>query len=220
MGNGVLWKANTSTWSKTIAKKFNTSDMSDGRVRHADASNWYDNYPMEQYFTQTFNAIWSQGYNEAGTPLDAGVWQGNILTGSTSNYKGMFGFDKAAIQAFIGSGNFGNVTSATLWVNCYETTTNGSPDVQIGKHSYASRPSGSWNGSTNADWGDYSSLHVPNKTLGGYMIKLNPSQITLADIHTAVGGFCLRGASATNEDHGKFNGVSSYTTKLDITVLK
>jgi hypothetical protein len=217
MGKGVLWKANTSTWSKTICKKFTTSTMSDGKVRHADTTTWYDNYPMEQYFTETFNATWSQGYNGSGTALDAGVWQGNIITGSTTNYKGMFGFNQSAIQNFISGGT---VTELKLLINCYETTANGSPDVTIGKHSYSSKPSGSWNGSTNADWGDYSSLHVPNQQLGGYWVTLKPTQATLANMSTAIGGIALRGATATNEDMGKFNGVNSFTTKLQITVLK
>jgi hypothetical protein len=217
MGKGVLWKANTSAWSKTICKKFTTTTMSDGKIRHADTSNWYDNYPMEQSYTETFNATWSQGYNGSGTPLDAGVWQGNIITGSTTNYKGMFGFNQSAIQNFISGGT---VTQLKLLINCYETTANGSPDVTIGKHSYSSKPSGSWNGSTNADWGDFSSLHVPNQALGGYWVTLKPTQATLANMTTAIGGIALRGATATNEDMGKFNGVSSFTTQLQITVLK
>jgi len=219
LGKGVLWKANTIDWTKTFAKKFNATTMTDGKVRHADTANWYDNYPMEQYFTQTFDATWSQGWIGNGTRLDDGVWQGNILTASTSNYRGMLGFNQGAIQAFLGSGNFGNVTNAKLWINCYETTTNSSPDVLFGKHFYSSEPSGTWTGQ-NVDWGDQSSLHVPNQALGGYMVNLNPSQITLSDRYTAIGGFALRGATATNEDHGKFNGVNSYTSKLEITVLK
>lgn len=219
MGKGVLWKATTNTWSKTFCKKFTTNAMFDGKVRHADTTNWYDNYPMEQLVSQKFDATWSQGWIGNGTRLDDGVWQGNILTASTSNYRGMFGFNQGAIQAFLGSGEFGNVQSARLWINCYETTTNGSPDIQIGKHSYSSKPAGTWTGQ-NCDWGDQSSLHVPNQALGGYMINLNPSQITLSNRYTAIGGFALRGASATNEDHGKFNGVNSYNTQLEITVLK
>jgi len=220
MGKGVLYKYTTSSESKSICKKYTTNAENDGRIYHYDINNQYTNYPMEEYFTQTFNVTWSQGFRGDGVRLDDGVWQGNILTGSTSNYRGMLGFDKNAIQNFLGPGNFGSVTGAKLWINCYETTTNGSPDVTIGKHSYPSEPSGSWNGETNADWGDASSLHVPNQALGGYMVNLNPSQITLADGRTAIGGIALRGASATNEDHGKFNGVSSYTSKLEITVYK
>lgn len=217
MSDGVLYKFNATTWSKSLTKKFNATSISDGKARHANATTWFDNYPMEQLITETFNATWSQGYLGSGTPLDDGVWKGNIITGSTTNYRGMFGFNKNAIASFIAGGT---VTAAKLRINCYETTTNGSPDVHIGKHSYSSEPSGSWNGSTNADWGDFSTLHVPNQQTGGYWVTLNPTQITMADQVTAIGGIALRGATATNEDMGKFNGVSSYTTQLQITVLK
>lgn len=220
MADGVLYKANATTWSKSQCKKMNATAVTDGVVKHANATTWFNNYPMETLQTKTFTATWSQGFRGDGVRLDDGVWQGNILTGSTTNYRGMFGFDKNAIQAFLGSGDFGNVQSARLLINCYETTTNGSPDVVIGKHSYSSEPSGSWNGSTNADWGDESTLHVPNNQLGGYWVTLKPTQITMADKRTAIGGIALRGATATNEDHGKFNGVSSFATKLEITVLK
>jgi len=220
MGKGVLYKYTTSSQSKTICKKYTTSAENDGRIYHYDISNQYTNYPMEEYYTYTFDATWSQGWRGDGVRLDDGVWQGNILTGSTTNYRGMFGFNKTAIQNVLGPGDFGNVTSAKLWVNCYEGTTYGSPDIQIGKHSYTGEPSGNWNGTTNADWGDYSTLHVPNPNWGGYVITLNNTQITLSDRRTAIGGFALRGATALNEDSGKFNGVSSYNTKLEITVYK
>jgi hypothetical protein len=220
MGKGVLYKATTTTWSKSQAKKFTMTTMSDGKVRHADTTTWYDNYPMEQLYTQTFNATWSQGWRGDGVRLDDGVWKGDVITGSTTNYRGMFGFDKTAIQNFLGPGDFGNVTSARLLINCYETTANGAPDIQIGKHSYTGEPSGNWNGTTNADWGDQSTFHINNQATGGYWITLKNTQMTLTDKRTAIGGIALRGASATNEDMGKFNGVSSYATKLEITVLK
>lgn len=219
MSDGVLYKANATTWSKSVAKKFNASGIEDGVVKHANASTWFKNYPMEQYYTQTFSATWSQGWRGDGVRLDDGVWQGNILVGSTTGFRGMLGFNQGAIQAFLGSGSFGNVTSAKLWINCYETSTNGSPDVQIGKHSYSSKPAGSWNGE-NTDYGDMSTLHVPNQALGGYMITLHPTQITLANGITAIGGIALRAEANTDENYGKFNGVSSYNSQLEITVLK
>lgn len=220
MTKGVLYKFNASTWSKSQAKKFNATTISDGKVRHANATTWYDNYPMEQSYTQTFNATWSQGWRGDGVRLDDGVWQGNIITGSTTNYKGMYGFDKTAIQNFLGTGQFGNVTSAKLLVNCYEMASGGAPDVVFGKHSYASEPAGNWDGATNTDWGDSSSLHINNGAVGGYWITLNPTQITMADGITAIGGIALRGATALNEDMAKFNTIGTFTTKLEITVLK
>ena len=220
MGKGVLYKANASTWTKSQSKKANATTVSVGKVRHANATTWFDNYPMEQEYTQTFNATWSNGWGSGGVKLDLGVWNRNILVGSTTNFMGMFGFDKNAIQNFLAPNkDFGGVTKALLYVNCYETTTNGSPDVLIGKHSYNSEPSGSWTGQ-NADYGDKVKLHVPNQALGGYQVTLNPTQITLADKRTAIGGIAMKGETATNENHGKFNGVNTYNTRLVITVLK
>jgi hypothetical protein len=219
MSDGVLYKANASTWSKSQAKKFTASAISDGKVRHANATTWFDNYPMEQYYTKNFNATWSQGWRGDGVRLDDGVWKGNVLVGSTTGFRGMIGFNQAEIQAFLGPNKYGNVTSARVLINCYETTTNGSPDVQVGKHSYTSKPAGSWTGQ-NTDYGNGATLHVPNQATGGYWVELPPATITLVDGYTAIGGIALRAASNTDENHGKFSGVSSFNSILQITVLK
>jgi hypothetical protein len=214
MSDGVLYKANATTWSKSQAKKFNATTISDGKARHANATAWFDNYPMEQSYISTFAATWSQGWKGDGTRLDDGVWKGNVLVGSTTNFRGMLGFSQSAIASFIAGGT---VTSARLLINCYETTTNGAPDVDIGKHTYTSKPIGTWTGQ-NAFWTDLSTLHVPNQATGGYWVTLKPSQILNNGI--AIGGFALRGTTATDENHGKFSGVSSFSSKLEITVLK
>ena len=217
MGKGVIYKSNGTTWSKSTVQDTgnDTSTVWDaGVIKHCNGTTWYDNYPMEQYYTSTFNATWSQGWRGDGVRLDDGVWQGNILVGSTTNYRGMLGFSQSAIAAFIAGGT---VTSAKLLVNCYETTLNGAPDVQFGKHTYTSKPSGTWTGQ-NTWWTDQASLHVPNGATGGYWVTLNPSQLLYNGV--AIGGFALRGEAATDENHGKFSGVSSFTSKLQITVLK
>jgi hypothetical protein len=217
MSKGVLYKANGSAWSKSQAMKGNGDYMTKGKIMHSNGTTWYDNFPMEEYFTREFPVTWSQGYKVDGTPLHDTAWYGNIITGSTTNYRGMLGFNQGEINSFISGGT---VTSAKLLINCYETTLNGSPDVVIGKHQYTSEPAeGSyWNGETNAYWGDYSTLHVPNKKTGGYWVTLKPSQITFNG--KAIGGIALRGASATAEDMGKFSGKNQFTSKLQITVLK
>jgi hypothetical protein len=217
MGKGVIYKCNGSAWSKpTVQDTGNdTSTLWDaGVIKHCNGSTWYDNYPMEQNYTTTFNATWSQGWKGDGTRLDNTAWNYNIITGSTTNYMGMFGFSQSAIQSFLADGT---VVSARLLLNCYETTLNGSPDVIIGKHSYTSAPTGTWNGA-NAWYDDSSSLHVPNGATGGYWVTLKPSQILYNG--KAIGGIALKGASATSEDMGKFSGTTSFTTKLEITVLK
>lgn len=214
MSDGVLYKANATTWSKSQAKKFNATAISDGKARHANATTWFDNYPMEQSYVSTFSATWSQGWRGDGVRLDDGVWQGNVLVGSTTNFRGMFGFSQSAIASFISTGT---VTSARLLINCYETTTNGAPDVEIGKHTYTSKPAGTWTGQ-NTWWTDLSNLHVPNQATGGYWVTLNTSQLFYNGV--VIGGFALRGQTATDENHGKFSGVSSFNTKLELTVLK
>lgn len=219
MAKGVVYKSNGTTWSKSTVKDTgNTTSITwdDGVIKHYGGTTWYENYPMEQIYTQTFNATWSQGWKGDGVRLDDGVWKGNILVGSTTNFRGMLGFSQSAIASFIGSGV---VQSARLLVNCYETTLNGAPDVQFGKHSYTAKPTGTWNGATNTDWGAYASLHVNNGATGGYWVTLNAAQIRMSN-GAALGGIALRGAAATDENHGKFSGVSSYTSKLEITVLK
>jgi hypothetical protein len=214
MSDGKLFKFNATTYSKSVAKKFNATSVSDGKVRHANASTWYDNYPMEQLYTAKFPAIWSQGWMGDGTRLDDTAWYNRIITGSTTGYRGMYGFRQSDIASFIGSGV---VQSARLHLHCFETTTNGSPDVQFGKHTYTSEPSGTWTGQ-NTSWTDYSSLHVPNQAVGGYWVNLNPSQIRYNGV--AIGGIALRGESNTSENMGKFSSYTDFTTELEITVLK
>lgn len=214
MTKGVLYKFNASTWSKSQSKKMSATAISDGKVRHANATTWFDNYPMEQSYTDTFNASWSQGYRGDGVALDDGVWNSNIITGSTTNYRGLFGFNKTAIANFIAGGT---VTAASIRINCYETTTNGSPDIQLGKHSFTSEPS-SYNGTTNTNWTDLKDFHINNQVTGAYTVTLNPSQILINGV--AIGGIALRGQAATDENMGKFSGVNTFTTYLTITVLK
>lgn len=220
MTKGVLYKANATVWTKSQNKKSNATTISDGKVKHANATTWYDNYPMEVETTATFHATWSNGWRGDGVKLDKGVWAGNILVGSTTNYMGMYGFDKNAIQTFLKPNtDFGGVTKALLYLYCYETTTNGSPDVSIGKHSYTSEPSGTWNGA-NTDYGNGTLLHVPNQSLKEYIVTLPNAQITMADKRTAIGGIAMKGQTATDENHGKFRSYSAYDVRLVITVLK
>jgi hypothetical protein len=214
VGKGVLYKANATTWSKSQSKKFNASAISDGKVRHANASTWYDNYPMVSEHTENFSAIWSQGWMGDGTRLDDTAWYNRIITGSTTGYRGMYGFNKSAIKSFIADGT---VTKLRCLVNCYETTTNGSPDVHIGKHTYTSEPSGTWTGQ-NSSYYEYSHLHVPNQATGGYWVDLNVSQIYWnGDV---IGGLALKGESNTSENMGKFSSWKDFNTILQVTVLK
>ena len=63
MSKGELLKFNASTYSKSTCNKMSASAITDGKVQHADATNWFDNYPMETIQEQTFSVDWTQGYN-------------------------------------------------------------------------------------------------------------------------------------------------------------
>lgn len=218
MVKGVIYKNNGKVWSKsTVQDTGNTTSTTwdAGLIKHWSGSTWDMNYPMEQSYVKTFNATWSQGWKGDGTRLDAGVWKGNILVASTTNFRGLMGFNKTDISSFVSTGV---ITKLRLQINCYETTLNGSPDIKIGKHSYTAVPASTWTGA-NAEWTDYSTLHVNNGATGAYWVTLKNTQLYMAN-GSMIGGIAFMGMSATDEDHGKLSGVSSYTSKLEVTVLK
>jgi hypothetical protein len=162
MSDGVLYKSNGSAFSKSQAKKMGGTAQTDGKVQHSNGVTWYDNYPMEQYYTQTFDCTWTQSYEGDGTQLFRGTfWKDDIVIGETTNYRGLMGFDKGKIQTFI---NGGTVTGLRLLINLRETSVNGKPDLQIGKYTYSTYPS-SYTGQ--GDWGDQTSKQFPNNGVGG-----------------------------------------------------
>lgn len=215
MSDGVLYKYNASAPSKAVSRRFTASTMNDGIIKHANASTWFKNYPMEQYYTENFDVKWTQSYQGDGVALFNGTfWEHDLVVGDDENFRALMGFDKNAIQAFIGSGV---VTAVKLLINLKETSLNGYPDVYFGKHSYGSEPT-SWTGA--ADWGDQTHKQFPNKGVGGYWIDLKATQATTADMKTAISGIAMKAASANVEDMARFNGITTYTSKLQITVLK
>lgn len=217
MADGYLYKANATTWSKSVCKKSNATTFTDGVVKHSNATTWFDNYPMEQYYTQNFDCTWTQSYEGDGTALFRGTfWKDDIVIGETTNYRGLMGFKQSDIQSFISGGI---VTDVKLLINLRETSVNGKPDLQIGKHSYSTYPS-TYTGQ--GDWGDLTAKQFPNNGVGGYWVTLKPSQATLANGTTAISCLCFRAATATAEDMAYFNGrdLGGYTSKLQITVLK
>jgi hypothetical protein len=193
----------------------NNVAVSDGVVRHANASAWFKNYPMEQYYTENFDVKWTQSYQGDGVALYNGTfWEHDLVVGDDENFRALMGFDKNAMAAFIGSGV---VTALKLLINLKETSTNGYPDVYFGKHIFGSEPP-SYNGTTNTSWGDQKHKQFPNKGVGGYWIDLNPSQILFSG--NVINGIAMKAASANVEDMARFNGITTYTSLLQITVLK
>lgn len=215
MGKGVLWKANNTTWSKSQAKKFNDNAMSDGKVLHSNGVTWYENYPMEQEFTQDFPCTWTQGYTSGGTKLWAPSWGDHIYSGGGDGFKSFIGFDRNAIQNFVGSGQ---ILYVKLLINLKETSLNGSPIVNFYPHDYGSAPA-SWSGSginTN-----YNSQHsFPNKAYGGYWKDLTANHVKNPSTGVFFQGIAVMPKSNTEWDWAVFNGKASYSSKLQIKVLK
>src|SRR3982751_4855669 len=104
MSDGVLYKSNGTTWTKSQAKRFDGVNMHDGVVKHSNGTTWYDNYPMEQVYTQKFNMTWCNGYNGSGVKLDPATWGDQPRSGGSVNFQGLWGFDRTAMKNFVSTG--------------------------------------------------------------------------------------------------------------------
>lgn len=220
MSDGVLYKANATTWSKSVAKKFNASAVEDGIVKHANASSWFKNYPMEQVYEQYFNVVWTHGYKwGTGQILDEATWGNHPRAGdATADFCGMFGFDYNAIAAFISNG-----VIQDLQLNVYfdNPTHAGNPVVYFGKHNQklSSRPSSfsqAWcnqsnivNRTFNNTGADYTSWIVLPTTLwatdfGGIYVHASATDVNS----------CRLAGTTTS------NGVNGFNSQLYVKVLK
>ena len=215
MGKGELLKANATAWSKSQSSKMSATAITDGKVQHANASTWYDNYPMVQEWEWDFGVQWTQGYNASGVKLDPATWGDDLFTGDTVGFQSMLGFDKTAIQNFVAAGE---ILSVKLLINLKSTSLNGSPDVYFVPHTYSSIPS-----SLNRDnWNENykSSYKFPNKSYGGYWIDLTKNHIFHPSVGFYFNGIGMYGFTNTAEDSGRWNGRSSFNSLLRIKVLK
>jgi hypothetical protein len=215
VSDGKLYMYDGTSYSKSQSKFFSATNVYDGKVRHANATTWYDNYPMEQYYTQLFNTTWTQGYQGDGLALYNGTfWEHDLVVGDPTNFRGLIGFNKSEMNAFIGSGV---VTKMRLRLHLKETSTNGKPDVHIGKHVFNSEP-GSYDGYEKTYWQDYTPKQFPNQAYGTYWVDINDTQAYFNG--SVLGGIALAGHTATAEDMARFTGYTKFTTQLELTVLK
>lgn len=218
MSKGVLYKFNASSPSKSQSKKFSASSSSDGKVRHADASNWYDNYPMEQVYEQYFNVVWTQGYNGSGAKLDPATWGDHPRSGDTIDFHGLWGFDRTAMRDFVANGV---VQDLQIVVRFDDPSHAGNPDAEFYPHNYTSKPSSY--SSTRATK-SYKKSETFNQTGSDYTrwVKLPVEAWWNGDL----AGIVVSAPSATGANSARFAGktsshnLSSYTTKLFIQVLK
>jgi hypothetical protein len=217
MSDGVLYKYNATTWSKSQAKKSNASTISDGVVRHANASTWFDNYPMEQLYDQTFDVVWTQGYNGAGAKLDAATWGDHPKSGDTIDFKGAWGFDRNAMRDFVADGV---VQWVKIQVKFIDPAHAGNPDVWFAPHTYTAKP---------AEWSEANvntayQVHEIYTQTGGDIIRTMtfPAE---AWLDGNLGGFRADGSAAA-ADSATFagvttsHGITAFNSRITIQVLK
>lgn len=217
MADGVLYKANGTTWTGSQAKKSNGTTLTANVIKHSNGTTWYDNFPMEQIYTQNFNVVWTQGYNGSGVFLDPPTWGDHPRSGGSVNFQGLFGFDRAAMQAFVASGV---IQSIKITVMFDDPAHAGNPVVNFCPHVYASKP-GSWDGNNLNK--NYAATSTFVQTGADFT-----RQITLpvgAWLSGNMGGVAIYGTTAAGDScvfAGKTTalGLNSYNSVLEISVLK
>jgi hypothetical protein len=192
----------------------------DGRVKHANATTWYDNYPMEQVFTDTFDVTWTQGFNGSAVKLDSATYGNHPRSGDSINFHGFFGFDRPAMQSFVGTGV---VQSLKITVMFIDPSHSGNPIVNFGPHTYLN-----WTEAVNA--GNFNKLNKSIKTTSQFFQTGGNFTRTISLPVSAWSGGQMGGVGiwgdATAANSARFagdatsNGVTAYTTKLEIQVLK
>jgi curved DNA-binding protein CbpA len=217
MADGVIYKYNATTFSESQAKKFNASAISDGRVRHANATTWFDNYPMEREFTETFPVSWTHGYNGAGAKLDEATWGNHPRSGDSVDFKGVWGFDRTAMRNFVADGR---ITLIQLKIKFIDPSHAGNPSVWFAPHTVTSKPT-QWN-EANVNT-SYQVKSIFYQT-GSDIVRT----ITFSDAAWMGGnlaGFRADGTTAAG-DSARFagtttsHGVNAYTSQITIRVIK
>src|SRR4051812_7173986 len=217
MSDGVLYKSTASTWSKSVCKKSSASAWTDGKVRHSNGSTWFDNYPMEQLYDQTFDVVWTQGYNGAGAKLDAATWGDHPKSGDSIDFKGAFGFNQNDMRAFVGNGI---VQWVKIQVKFIDPAHAGDPDVWFAPHTYTSKPPQWSEANVNTN---YQTKTTYLQTGGDIVRTITfPAE---AWLNGSLGGFRVDGAaepsdSATFAGKTTSNGITAFNSRITIQVLK
>jgi hypothetical protein len=218
LSDGVVYKFNASTWSKSQSKKMNATTITDGKIRHANATTWYDNYPMEQLYEQYFNVVWTQGYTGSGEKLDTATWGDHPRSGDSVDFIGLFGFDRAAMQSFVSTGTIQEIKIEVMFD---DPSHSGNPQVTFGAHIYTSKP-------TTANWDYINNAYTVTSTFtqtGSDFTRW----IILPDaawIGGDMGGVAIWSPSATAANSARFAGkttshdLNTFNTRLYIQVLK
>lgn len=218
MSDGVLYKSNGTTWTKSVCKRSEAgTSIVDGVLKHSNGVTWYDNYPMEQVYTQSFSVVWTQAYNGSGVKLDTGTWGDHPRSGDSANFQGLFGFDRTAMVDFVEGGV---IQSIKITVMFDDPSHAGNPTVNFCPHTYTSKPT-TWS-SANLNK-TYKTTSQFNQTGSNYT-----RTITLPDgawLGGNMGGIAIYGTTAA-ADSARFAGKTTshdmtwYNTQLELQVLK
>lgn len=219
MSDGVLYKASATAWTKSVAKKFSATGVEDGLVKHADATAWYKNYPMEQLYDQYFDVQWTHGYNGSGVKLDDATWGDHPRSGdATSNFYGLWGFDNAAIKAFVGTGV---IQALQIEVMFDDPTHTSNPIVNFFPHTYQSMPASYSGNYGNTTYTTQSTFVQTGADFSRWIVM--PVAAYLAG---SLGGIVCHAPTATAGNSCRFagkttsNGLNGFNTRLWVQVLK
>jgi hypothetical protein len=214
---GELLKFNATTYSKSTCNKMSASAITDGKVQHADATTWFDNYPMETLQEQYFDVVWTHAYNGSGVKLDQATWGDHPRSGDTIDFKGAWGFDRTAMRNFVANGK---VQWIQLEVKFIDPSHAGNPDVWFAPHTYTSKPA-SWNeGNVNTT---YQEKQTFNQTGADYVRHIFFD--SGAWLNGNLAGFRADGMAEPSDSvrfAGKTtsHGVNAFVSRILIQVLK
>lgn len=219
MSDGVLYKSNGTTWTKSVNKRMNGTATTDGIVKHSNGSTWYNNYPMEQLYESYFNVTWTHGYNGSGVKLDETTWGNHPRSGdATSNFYGLWGFDRVAMQNFVSTGIVQNIQIEVMFDDPSHTS---NPVVNFFPHTYTALPasySGTYGNTTytqqetfvqtGADFTRWVTLPV------GAWLSGNFAGVVCHAPSATAGNSCRFAGTTTS------NGLNGFNTRVLIQVLK
>jgi hypothetical protein len=217
MAKGEFKKANATIWTNSQARKFTASAITQNTIKHANATTWFDNYPQvaateEKYF----NVVWTQPYNKSGVKLDAATWGDHPRAGDSVGFIGLFGFDRAAMQSFVGTSKILSIQLECLFIDPSHA---GNPALTFGAHIYASKPNSS-------NWNDINNLYVVDSTFnqtGSNIVRWIHLPVA-AWIGGSMGGVAVWAKSNTAANSARFagktssHGVSAFNSRLYIKV--
>lgn len=223
MSDGVLYKSNGSTWTKSVSKKFDGINVHDGVVKHSNGTTWYDNYPMEQIYEQYFNVTWTHGYKwGTGQLLDEATWGDHPRCGdATADFMGMWGFDNAALKSFVSTGV---IQLMQIQVMFDDPSHSSNPYVYFGAHTYrqTTKPT-----TFSQSYVSTAAANIVYHTFTQTGADFS-TWITLPNsawLNGTMGGVYVH-ASATAGNSARFagkttsNGLNGYNTRLYVQVLK